>query len=330
MRTSRLLSICFYLLSILISTGLSAQTWTSVESVSLNENTAANVTSLKLVTYNNTVYAIWAESAKIRVSRYDGGTSWTFVDGGGLFWNSAACFPPSAAVVDNYLYVAWGESDTEFGGTPRIHAKRYDGSSWTFVQSYTSGQLDDGRHYINLMASGYSYSPALGVHNGKLYISWIEQTNITFNFQLHVSEFNGTNWTSIDGADQEAGLNYNYDGFYQRTVIPITLTSYNNSLYISWKEYSAVNATSEFRVKRYDGGSAWTFVDGGTENGLNYRSAKEAKTMFIIPHEGFLYALWNEATLFDSYFSGDYVDQVRVKRYDGSSWTYADGGTDYG
>ena len=115
MRTPRLLSICFCFLSLLISTGLSAQTWTSLESVSLNENTTANSTSLKLVTFKNTVYAIWAESAKIRVSRYDGGTSWTFVDGGGLFWNSAACMYPTAVVADNYLYVAWGENDTEFG-----------------------------------------------------------------------------------------------------------------------------------------------------------------------------------------------------------------------
>jgi uncharacterized repeat protein (TIGR02543 family) len=307
----------------------SGQAWTSIESGSINVNTALMCYNPQLQSINNNLYAIWIENGRVRVKRYDGGTTWTIVDGSGKYWNSAACNNVTTAVYNNVLYISWEEADTEVGGISRIHVIKYDGTNFTFVQSNTSGSADDGRHAINLQSTQYAYAPALGVHNGKLYISWIEGTSTTFNYQIHVSEFDGTYWKSVDGGNTESGLNKNYSGLNGSVTPCLSIASYGSNLYVAWREISTTYSQYQFRVKRYDGGSTWTFADGNAEAGLNYNSGKEPTRPSITSFNGYLYAIWSEATLWDASQSL-YVNQIRLKKYNGTTWTYADGGTAYG
>jgi len=312
-----------------MGTSMYAQSWTSVESGGINISSTTTIYNQQLQSFNSALYAVWIESGKVRIKRYDGGTTWTVVDGGGKYWTSATCSGLATAVYNNVLYMAWQEPDTEVGGISRIHVLKYDGTTFTFVQSHTSGSADDGKHYVSLQQTQYAYSPALGVNNGKLYASWIEGTNATFNYQVHVSEFDGTYWKSVDGGNAEAGLNKNYAGLLNRTMPYLSMASYGNNLYVSWKEFSTVNNQYQLRVKRFDGVSTWAFVDGNAEAGMNYSATKEPQTPTITTCNGNLYAIWSEGTLYDAIYEAD-INQIRVKKYDGSSWSFADGGTTSG
>jgi hypothetical protein len=290
-------------------TQAAGEVWTFVDGnlgSGLNKDAVRHAADPVMEVFNNELYVAWTENnssaAQIRVRKYDGST-WSWVDGGGaagINYNTAEnARTPFLIVFNGNLYAIWSET---YSGNYVTRVKRYDGgSTWTSIDgSATNGLNKDS------VTSGLTSGPTFGVCNGTLYATWVETySGAGGAYQLHVKRYDGdTAWTFVDGG---AFTSLNYDT--NRTANKPKLCSINNTLYLIWTE---INPSSKYivRIKRYDGGSTWTTVDGGS--GLNYNSGNTVDEARLVVYNNSLYAYWLE-----NYF-------VRVKSYNGSAWSTAD------
>ena len=299
-----------------------AQTWTSIDGGGTNgisSTTGANSNYPSAAVFNGELYAIWQENFagvdQIHIKKYNGST-WSPVGNTAgqslLNTNASNAWSPKIVTCNGALYAAW----YEYGdGITSIRVKKYDGSSWTFAENYTVG---DGRTNINNLTVALAIKVDIIVFNNELYATWVEtEPSGSGILQIRVARFNGSVWSSIDGGTF-FGINYDKT----KNATNSTLCAFNNRLYAAWMENDASNI-AQLRVKRYDGGSSWTFVDGNGLTGLNYSTTT---TLFDGPlslssYDGKMYAFWAES------------NRVRVKRYDETNgWVAdpADGGTGIG
>ena len=290
-----------------INKAMAATNWQPIgnSTVGLNVDVTQETSSPSLVQFNNEVYAAWSESSDstqntIHIKKYNG-TNWEYVGGGVGFVAdaSATARGPVMAVYNNELYVTWYESSNKGN---QIRVKKYDGSNWTFVDG-------GGSTGLNMNPPAVAYIPHLVVYKNELYIIWVENTN--GNYQIRVKKFNGSVWTSADGGGDD-GLNANPSLHASNHASAV----YNGNLYISWEETDWPK--SQVRVKKYDG-TTWSFVDGpiGLNNDSSYGQNGSLKVF-----NNALYAAYSEDN-----GSGK---QLRVKKFDGSSWASADGGGSIG
>jgi hypothetical protein len=314
-----------YAVTVTVS-GFTGQAWTSIDGGGTGGINAAgaNMSSPSCASYNGQLYAAWTDSTagEVHIKKYNG-SSWTDAGESGSKLNTGSFYTgsiyiPSAAnakliAYGGYLYAAWDECDgSNDPYIPGIHVKRYNGSSWQFAQDYSTGQ---GRRDINKAETAIATHVDLAVFNGELYATWMEAANITGVYQLRASKFNGSLWTSIDG-DGQFGLNYDTAGNVAM-MEPPTLCSYGGHVYVAWVE--AVGSGSQLFVKRYDGGSTWTWVGGSGGVGLNYDSAQQVHVPSLVADDERMYLFWRE-------YSG--ANRVRVKQFDGTAWTVdLDGGS---
>ncbi|OAS19226.1 dockerin type I domain-containing protein [Paenibacillus oryzisoli] len=271
----------------------------------LNKDASREATTPNLVVFNNELYAAWQEQAstnwwQLRVAKFNG-TSWNRIDGDGDFGmnvNSPTnARNPKLVVYNSALYVIWDETGGD--GTNKIRAKVYaGGSTWNLADGGTSLNKDNTKAAQN---------QEVAVYNGKLYVVWSENGSTVS--QVRVKAYNGSSWSFVDG---NAGTGLNVDvavGAY----IPY-IAVYDNELYVAFGE------KNQIRVKKYDGMS-WTLVDGGTQTtGLNYNTSQNAYTPRLVAFDSNLYVAWQEGS----------TNQVRVKQYDGTTWTSVDGNSTKG
>ncbi len=265
----------------------------------------------QLAVYGSNLYAIWREfngtTYQIRVKEYNG-SLWTFIDGGaaiGINYNynppgEKSGDEPQLAVFEDLLYAIWIEPSTSLNG--QIRLKAYDSSipSW----SWADGGIDDG---INFTAGSAGFYPQLATFGGDFYGIWREG-----NSQIRVLKKNGgSSWSSVDGGGAD-GINYETG----ETGINPQLTEFGSHLYAAWSEFN--HSVLQLRVKRYDG-SSWSWADGGGVNGINYDVTKKAFSPQLTVFGNNLYAIWEED-------GGSHDHQIRVKKYNGSSWSWVDGG----
>jgi hypothetical protein len=174
-------------------------TWTKLDTVGLNKDTSKSASEAKLCVYNNKVYAAWGEqnasNYNIRVSRYDGGTTWTFIDGnlttGINYNNTQAANKPCMAVYDNALYVAWTEISSA-NNVYQMRVKKYDGTSWTSADNNLSLNLNTA----NRAERDISF---VSNNNNKLYLSWFEYDS-AWKASLVTKEYNGSSWETVPDA----------------------------------------------------------------------------------------------------------------------------------
>lgn len=298
----------------------SGESWSPVDGGTadgINTNTVVDRTGPCIVSYNGDVYSAWCESIsgndRLRVMQYHSGT-WSFIDGGTLntVATDMAC-NPQMTVYNSELYIVWAETKST-NDHNLIHAKKYNGSSWTSLDVTT------GKTYPCLNYSDSSgYTPQLLVSNEKLYAVWGEAYNSAS--QIRVSRYDGGNtWTFVDGNGSH-GLNFNT----AYTALTPKAAAYNNELYVAWSENNA-SSYSQIRVRKYNGTpGSWSWVDGETANGLNYSNTIIASFPAMAAYNGGLYLTWQESTYNDD---GYIVPEVRVKKYTGTpgSWSWVDGG----
>jgi hypothetical protein len=286
-------------------------TWSFVDGggyTGIRKCTTGHAQESKLIEYNNELYVGWAErhctntdDHNIRFAKWDNSSTWNFVDGNGADGinqdSGEDAQQLNVVVYNNNLYAIWRE--TKSASMTQIHVKKYNGSSWSSVD----GNSTNG---INYSSSVSASKPSIIVFKNELYASWIEDNKV------RVTKYdNSTSWDFVDG-NSSNGINKN-SGHSANTV---TLATDNSTLYASWSENNQIRS-----AKYNNDGSTWTFIDGNGTNGLNYNTSKNAFDLDSIVLSKYLYLIWMER-----YVDGqDNADQVRMRRYNGSSWTMIDG-----
>ena len=298
------------------------QTWTSVDgggTYGINTSTATYSRIPSTAVFNGLLYSAWQEQNsgvdQVHIKSYNG-TTWTAAgesSSSKLNSSSTNALKPKIAYYNGALYAAYEEYDASIY---RIHVKKYNGTSWSLVENYSAG---DGRTTINKGVTANATEVDLIVYNGYLYAAWAEVPTAGV-YNIRVSQFDGSFWTSVDGGGTY-GLNYNTSKLAHTPRFAV----YNSQLYLTWIEDGGASSVYQVRVRRYDGSSAWTFVDGNASAGLNYNSGKQASNPVMTSYNNSLYLLWSEPYEETYYGYGD-IDLLRVRKFDGSSWSFVDGG----
>ncbi|WP_281888647.1 dockerin type I repeat-containing protein [Paenibacillus sp. YYML68] len=289
-------------------------TWTAGDlGVSLNYDDTKDAISPYLALHNNELYAIWQENNsywQVRVKKFDG-TSWTFVDGGqdnGINHTKSNGRNPKLAVYNNDLYAVWDEASGN--GINQIMVKKYSNGQWAYAHQDVSSSNSNLRTGINKLTTTAGHSPSIIAHQSKLYVAWHEGSPL----QIRVAEYDGSTWTFVDGGSDTTGLNHDTT----KSATSVSLQVYNDVLYAAWSESATKN---QIRVKKYENG-AWAYADGGQATGINFNTGEEAYFPVLYAYKDELYAIRHEG----SYSSR----QIRVSKYNGSTWTSADGGQTVG
>lgn len=269
----------------------------------INKAILKNAKTPQLATFNSKLYATWAEESvsagntyQTRVAVYNGDDnlpSWSIVDGDGVnginkFVSSHASAPHLTSF-NSKLYATW----SEYGGTAeQVRVAVYNGNDsspgWSFVDG-------NGTAGINKSAAKDAFDSQLIVFNSKLYATWKEMSQITY--QVRVAVFNGNDsspsWAFVDvnGAD---GLNLDSG----KNASTPQATVFGSTLYATWSETDSL-AIEQVRVIAYNGNDSspsWSFVDGGGAVGLNKSTGSHARQPRITPFNSKLYATWSETT----------------------------------
>jgi hypothetical protein len=269
----------------------------------LNVDVTKAASNPKLVDFKGVLFAIWSESIgstdQIRVKKYDSSTdAWVTADSNTPLNKNAEkdAKNPSLVVFNNELYAAWQEVSTS---NWQLRIKKFNGSGWVSVDG-------DGTDGLNVNTRFNALSPKLIVYNNALYVIWEETSGAN---QIRVKKYggSGSSWSSADG-----GVSLNKS--VSQGALSVSVVVWGNKLYATWSESNGT--ASQIRVKSYDG-SSWTFVDGNDTTGMNVNNAKYGSAPALEVYDNKLYLAWAESAS---------KNQIRVKVYNGTSWTEADGG----
>ncbi|WP_429351372.1 Ig-like domain-containing protein [Paenibacillus sp. 4624] len=278
----------------------------------LNADVTRDVGSPELAVYNNALYLTWLErnasyNNQVRVKKYNG-TLWTNAEGGtnvGINVDpSVSALSPKLTAYKGELYAIWTEAS-------KVRAKKYDGTTWTSIDGGGTGGL-------NINPSSGAGTPIMTVMGDDLYAAWYEFMTGP-SYQLRVLRYDGSNWAVADGG---VGLNRSAARF----PINPSLTAMNDVLYMAWTE--PINSTDEqVRVKKFEGG-VWSSIDGDGNNGISITPGARSNTVKLVTLSNELYAIWSENS--GVWANGIPIFKVRVKKYDGNGWTFAESGKNGG
>ena len=281
--------------------------------VNKNSTYSADNVSLHAFDNNSKLYVSWSEISQygsisqIRVKSYDNST-WSTIDGdsnnGINLIKSRNATNPSMSDNGTHLFAVWSEDNGAGKGLIRTAVFDNTTLSWDFQNNSFQA--------LNNSTSRSANNPQLLNDNSSLYAIWSEN-NGTAN-QIRVKLFdNSTSWNLVDNIDDNAtGINNNPS----KNAINPKLLNFNSRIYAAWSEDNG--SASQIHVARYDDNSSWTIVDDNSSTGINKAPGKNATypTMAVLSTK--LYLAWSET-------NADNRTQIRVKSYDGSSWSFVDG-----
>ncbi len=281
--------------------------------VNKNSTYRADNVSLHAFDNNSKLYVSWSEISQygsisqIRVKSYDNST-WSTIDGdsnnGINLIKSRNATNPSMSDNGTHLFAVWSEDNG--AGKGLIRTAVYDNTtrSWDFQNNNFQA--------LNNSTSRSANNPQLLNDNSSLYAIWSEN-NGTAN-QIRVKLFdNSTSWNLVDKiGDNTTGINKDTS----KNAINPKLLNFNSGIYAAWSEDNG--SASQIHVARYNNSSSWTFVDDNSSTGINKAPGKNATypTMAVLSTK--LYLAWSET-------NADNRTQIRVKSYNGSSWSFVDG-----
>ncbi len=285
-------------------------------SAGVNKNSTYRADNVSLHSFDNNsnLYASWSEVSQygsisqIRVKEYDN-SSWSAIDGdsnnGINLIKSRNATNPSMTDNGTHLFAVWSEDDGS--GKGLIRTAVYDNTtrSWDFQ--------NNNYQALNYSTSRSANNPQLLNDNSSLYAIWSEN-NGTAN-QIRVKLFdNSTSWNLVDKiGDNTTGINKDTS----KNALNPKLLNFNSEIYAAWSETDST--ASQIRVARYNNSSSWTFVDDNASTGINKTTSKNATDPAMAVLSNKLYIAWSET-------NADNRTQIRVKSYDGSNWSFVDGG----
>ncbi len=280
--------------------------------VNKNSTYQADNVSLHAFDNNSKLHVSWSEVSQvgsisqIRVKSYNN-SSWSTIDGdsnnGINLRGSRNATHPSLADNGTHLFAIWSEDNG--AGKGEIRSAVYDNGtdSWDTNSNFQA---------LNYSTSYSANNPQLLNDNSSLYAIWSEDNGTAYQIRVKLFD-NSTSWNLVDKIDDNTtGINKDTS----KNAINPKLLNFNSEIYAAWSEDN--DSASQIRVARYDNSSSWTFVDDNVSTGINKAAGKNATypTMAVLSTK--LYLAWSEA-------NADNRTQIRVKSFDGSSWSSVDG-----
>lgn len=299
---------------------LSTDPWRFVDgdgAVGINKDSTQWAINGNFAVFSGKLYVAWDETRasdgnqQIRIAEWDGSSTWNFIDGNGLSGinkdPTKGAEKPRLIVYNSNLYVAWKETSNTTSAKQTRFAVWDGASTWTFKD----GNVANGWNYdVNYEA----HDPIPIIFDNKVYFAWYEKAG---NDKTHIryGYWDGTSSFVFEDGSGIYGLNKNT----ARTAIQPEMLVKDSVMYLAWHEYlNDSGSLGQIRVASMSG-STRTFVDENLATGLNFDTTKAAEEARMVVFLGDIYIGWNEKDA-----SG--IDQIRVKKYNGTNWSWADGG----
>ena len=187
----------------------------------LNQNSLNDAYTAFLAVHNAKLFITFHERGKVRVKVYAGGTTWNFTDGGGttgINSDLGSYADLSSLISFNGKLYAGIRQDL------KMRMLSYDGVSWQYADGSSASQ---GLNYDPAQRAG---RPVLQVHNGMLYLAWMEQNSSTkYTVRMRALNPNAIvpSFDFIDGGAQY-GISFDLS---QNAYFP-SLSSANSKLYL--------------------------------------------------------------------------------------------------
>ncbi len=117
----------------------------------------------------------------------------------------------------------------------------YDGTTFTIIPNPTDGTfLGQGLNFDNSTIVQY---PHPTVYNGKLYLTYHDNTNQTINYVFQLAQYDGSNTVLIPNPTNDGGFGV----YYNDPVI------YNNKLYVTYNDTISIQSSGEIGSTDYLG-----------------------------------------------------------------------------
>lgn len=260
----------------------------------------------------------WGSDTDTKLAGHDS-AAYTVNGAAATFYSVAAdtALPEGATHFLIHSYNAGGDSENCLAVIINDAAAPAAGDS-SALDSIDEGTFLDGGgvNGINRDPEHLAWNPQIAELNDELYVTWSEgnMSGPGSVDQIRVAKYNGTEWDYLDG-DDTSGLNYVNTSQARDPDIAV----YDDNIFVIWDE-RAPGGFNQVKIKKYDG-TDWEGFPDDDANGdsFNYDTSKSASNPSLLVHDGKLYAAWTE-------LNSIYESQIRVKTYDGDSWTSVDGG----
>jgi hypothetical protein len=261
---------------------------------SLNVDGTRDALETSIADVGGVPYVAWRETTGILgglifVKRFDG-TSWVSVGGPLNVDATKGAGFPSITSVGGVPYVTWQETD---GTRFQIRVARFNGTDWEAVGSS-----------LNVDPAQAGGEPTIASVGGVPYVAWTESITTVNQYQLHVRRLNsnGTTWDLVGAA-------LNVDA--AKPAFGARIADVGGVAHVTW--FEALSQQQVYVRRLNSNGTTWDLVGSGS---LNVDAAKPAVRPSIAGIGGVPYVVWRET---------NGIDQVRVKRFDGTGWVSVGG-----
>ncbi|MFA5028107.1 MAG: right-handed parallel beta-helix repeat-containing protein, partial [Candidatus Methylomirabilota bacterium] len=244
----------------------------------------------------------WVETlggtADIRAARFDAGSGGWVALGDSLsaagISGSGHADQPAVISTTGGMVVAWLDRTS---GVMQVHAKRFDGTGWVALGAEALTDPVRGVFEFSLAADG-----------AKIAVAWSQPRGT--QSEIYAKEFDGTTWTSLVGADPDAGVS----GTPRESREP-AVAYLGGQLFVAWRDAS--DGLGQIYAARFTG-TDWIEAGAGAAQGTGISASAERPTApQLAAGGGKLYLAWADQSALDAPAS---TTALRVKLWNGTAF----------
>jgi hypothetical protein len=294
---------------------LTGDSWEDIQVISepeigldINNGTSINP---DLAVSDGKIYVVWEDNADIDGIGWDDdifyrcnltGTVWENIQvlsepESGSNINVGGSSHPALAVENNNIFVVWTDGNNTHGSETDydiFYRSNLSSSGWSPVQVLSEPVVGSN------LNDRWSYYPDITVTNGKLYVVWIDSTNVTNAGHdsdiFYMTNLTGFNWEPVQVISEPViGKNHNTKSSY-KPVIAVE----DDRIYVVWEDrndtYSSGGFHEDIFIRYNLTGSFWGPIRIISEPvmGLNLSVKKSLEPDIALEH-GMVHVVWHDS-----------------------------------